>query len=47
MTIALSRVNASLGLDDIKDFYKVVNGKMAPREQDDSQLSMAGDDQQV
>ena len=47
MTIALSRMNASVSLDDIRDFYKVVSGNTAPRRQDDSQLSIGGDDQQV
>jgi len=44
MTIALSRVNASLSLDDIREFFKAVGGQTA-RGPDD--MYGSGAEQQV
>jgi hypothetical protein len=45
MTIALSRVNASLSLDDIREFFKAVEGQTARGPSDD--MYGSGAEQQV
>lgn len=46
LTIALSRVNASVSLEDIREFYKAVGGETR-RQDETTSVYSAGDDQNV